>query len=56
MKKSDTNLSNQGMSTRERGKKFLDELKAKGPKLDRVGQSFIMKSTNPLQGNQSSKG
>jgi len=43
MNNQNTDLSNQGMSIRERGKKFLDELKAKGPTLDKVGKVFIKK-------------
>ena len=55
MNNQNIDLSNQGMSTREKGKKFLEELKAKGPKMDKVGKVFIKKSTNPSQGTQSSK-
>ncbi len=55
MNNQNTDLSNQGMSTRERGKKFLEELKAKGPTLDRVGKVFIQKSTKQSQGTPSSK-
>lgn len=30
-----------GLTDRERGKKFLDELKAKGPDLSCVGKTFV---------------
>jgi hypothetical protein len=32
---------------RAKGKKFLDELKAQGPNHDKVGTSFVRRSTKP---------
>lgn len=34
---------------RKLGKKFLAELKAKGPNLDRVGQVFVQKATQKME-------
>jgi ssDNA-specific exonuclease RecJ len=34
---------------RKKGKRFLAELKAKGPTLDRVGQVFVQKGTQKIE-------
>lgn len=33
----------------KKGKRFLAELKAKGPTLDRVGQVFVQKATQKME-------
>jgi len=55
MNNQNTDLSNQGMSIRERGKKFLDELKAKGPTLDKVGKISVRQLSGQSKGMPSSK-
>ena len=55
MNNQNTSLSNKGMSTKEIGKKFLEELKAKGPTLDKVGKVFIKTSTAQSKGTHASK-
>lgn len=44
MKKQSPNLTDQERVIREKGRKFLDELQAKGPKLDNVGKSYVIVS------------
>ena len=40
---------------RKKGKRFLAELKAKGPTLDRVGQVFVQKATQKMEINTTLK-
>ena len=47
MKTTDTDLSPQAILARAEGKKFLEESMAKGPNHDRVGTSFVRRSTKP---------
>jgi hypothetical protein len=55
MNNQNTNLSNQGMSTRERGKRFLEDLKIKGPNLSNVGQVYMRPLHNQSKETQSPK-
>ena len=40
-----TDQSTPSMSTREKGKKFLEALRANGPKTDKLGETFIARSS-----------
>ncbi len=50
MKQKIPGLSAKDALMRQKGKEFLDELKAQGPTYDKVGQSFVVRSTKPSSG------
>ena len=45
MKDKSIDQSNRTLSTKELGKKFLEELQKQGPSYDKMGQSFIARSS-----------
>ena len=47
MKTTDKDLSPHDIMIRAKGKKFLEESKAKGPNYDRLGTSFVMRFKKP---------
>ena len=55
MSNQNMNQSNQDMSIREKGRKFLEELKAKGPRKSNTGKVFVMPSNQQSKETQNSK-